>query len=150
MNATLQATDWRISGSPLSAAERSNRWVGIGTLLLFLLYAFLVDPEKVHSFRCIFKELTGWNCLACGLTHSLYASTHLHWSLAMRYHFFGPALFFAAVGLLVYWIWEVASGKKGALRINVGCCRRGAILIGFLWLIYWLSRLLSTLPGVSF
>jgi hypothetical protein len=141
MNAAVQAAERRIRGAPLTAAERSNRLAGIGALLLFLLYAFLVDPERVHLFGCVFKDLTGRNCFACGLTHSLHAAAYLHWGLALKYHLFGPALLFAAIGLLVYWIWEVVSGVKGALRFRAAYCRTGAILIGFFWLIYWLSRL---------
>ena len=127
----------------LSAVERRNRCAGIGLLLSLILYAFWVDPERVHVFRCLFRELTGWKCFACGLTHSLHASAHLDWAAAFNYHLFGPILFLSAGALLVYWVLELVLDRKGTLRIKPETIRIGVIVMGLAWLIYWLSRLSS-------
>ena len=93
VNELAGSAEQNIRNNSLSAVDRRNRCAGIGMLLCLILYAFFVDPDKVTVFRCFFRELTGWNCFACGLSHSLHASACLDWAAAAKYHLFGPALF---------------------------------------------------------
>jgi hypothetical protein len=126
---------------PLTAVERRNRFAGIGLLFSLILYAFCVDPGKVTVFRCFFREWTGCDCFACGLSHSLHASARLDWPAAVQYHLFGPLLFLSAWALSVYWIFEVAMDRKSPLRVRDGTVRTGIIALAFMWLVYWLHRL---------
>jgi len=123
----------------LSAVEVRNRCFGIAATLSLILYAFCVDPDKVTVFRCFFRELTGWNCFACGLSHSLHASAHLNWVVAIEFHLFGPLLFLSAWTLFVYWIIEIVIDRKSLVRIRPGIIKAGIILIALTWLIYWLG-----------
>jgi len=125
----------------LSAVDRRNRWAGIGMLLSLILYAFCVDPDEVNLFRCFFRELTGWNCFACGLSHSLHASACLDWAAAVKYHLFGPFLFLSAWVVSVYWILEIVLDRKGVVRVNPGILKAGIVVLALVWLIYWLFHL---------
>ena len=125
----------------LSIVDRRNRIAGIGMLLGLILYAFFVDPDKVTLFKCVFREWTGWNCLVCGLSHSLHASACFDWAAAFKYHLFGPVLFLSSLTLTGYWIIEIATNRKGVVRIQPGIVRGGIIVIAGVWLIYWMLNL---------
>ncbi|MBN2242994.1 MAG: DUF2752 domain-containing protein [Acidobacteria bacterium] len=141
MRAITATARRRIKNGPLTPVERRNRVAGIGLLFSLILYAFCVDPGKVTVFRCFFKEWTGWNCFTCGLSHSLHASARLDWGAAVQHHLFGPFLFLSAWALSAYWIFEIATDRKGMLRVNPGTVRAGIIAVAFIWLAYWLLRL---------
>jgi len=112
----------------MAAADSFNRLVGIGALLLFMTYSFLVNPDKLQILKCFFKGWTGLICPACGLTHSLYACAGLHWGLALRYHLFGPFLFVGAWALLTFWSWELVSGRRIIFPLSAIWIKRGLIL----------------------
>jgi hypothetical protein len=141
VSALLKSEGPGVRYAPLTAVERRNRLAGTGALLSLILYAFWMDPEKTHLFRCGFREWTGWKCLACGLTHSLHASAHLDWAAAVKYHLFGPVLFWGAIMLVLNWCGELALDRKGPLHIRPGTIRKGMAVTGLVWLVYWLSRL---------
>lgn len=141
MNVLTRSTGQDIRSNSLSAVERRNRGAGIGLLLSLILYSFCVDPDKVTLFRCFFRELTGWNCFACGLSHSLHASAHLDWVTATQYHLFGPILFLCAWVLSAYWTFEIVMNMKGVVRISPGNIRIGIIVIALIGLVYWLFHL---------
>ena len=149
MNEVTQSTGYSIRNSSLTGAERKNRYAGICVLLSLILYAFFIDPDKFTLFRCIFRELTGWNCFACGLTHSLHASAHLEWTTAVKHHLFGPVLYLSAWVLTACWILETALGRKVPVRIHPVKVRFGIIFITLIWLICWWSRLFPDLPGAG-
>ncbi|MBN2321370.1 MAG: DUF2752 domain-containing protein [Acidobacteria bacterium] len=141
MNELAGFTGQSTPDNSLSAVDRRNRCAGIGMLLSLILYASCVDPDKVTLFRCFFRELTGWNCFACGLSHSLHLSARLDWAAAVKYHLFGPVLFLSAWMLSVYWILEIALDRKGVVRVNPKIIKIGIIAIALVWLIYWLFHL---------
>lgn len=130
-----------IDRHPLSPAARRNRYAGIAAALLLVLYAFFLDPEKVAPFKCVFREWTGWNCFACGLSHSLHASATLDWVRALRYHIFGPVLFLSAWILSVYWISELVTGRSGPVKVRHGSVKGVMVAAASLWFVYWLFNL---------
>lgn len=150
VNELTGSTGCSIRNNSLSVAERRNRYAGIGVLASLILYAFFVDPDKVTWLRCSFREWTGWNCFACGLSHSLHASAHLDWPAAVKYHLFGPILFLIAWVVSACWILEIALGRKIPVRIPPGKTRFVFLFTALVWLVYWLSRLFSDLPGTGF
>jgi hypothetical protein len=125
----------------LSSLDRRNRYAGIFAPLGLILYSFFVDPEKVTFFPCYFREWTGWNCFACGLSHSLHAAATLNWTTAITYHLFGPILFLTAWAILLYWSLELALGRKGILPVRREKIKTGIIVAAVAWLIYWLFHL---------
>lgn len=149
VNEFIRCTGRRSCYNSLSAVERRNRYAGIGILLSLILYAFFVDPDKVTIFRCFFRELTGWNCFACGLSHSLHASAYLDWTAAVKYHLFGPALYLSSWLLSLYWILEIVLDRKEIVRINPGNTRVGITVVALICLIYWLFHLSPALPGAG-
>jgi len=146
MNIFCGSMGQKIGNSPLTAADRRNRCAGICVLLCLILYAFFVDPEKFSPFSCIFRNLTGLNCFACGLTHSFHAAARLEWMEAAGYHLFGPVLFLSAWAVLLYWILELVLGRKSIIQVGREKIKTAIIAAAVAWLIYWLLHLS---PGSS-
>jgi len=141
VNGLAESMGQRIFDNSLSTVERRNRCAGIGVLLSLILYAFLVDPDKVTLFRCFFREWTGLNCFTCGLSHSLHASACFDWTAAIKHHLFGPFIFISAWALSVYWILEIGLDRKIIVRIKPGYVRFGIAFLVVAWGIYRLFHL---------
>jgi hypothetical protein len=61
---------------------------------------------KNPVIHCYFQDVFGFIGPGCGLTRSVVWLLHGQWSMAIKYHLFGPILFLMASGLL---IWAVSS-----------------------------------------
>jgi len=85
--------------SQITERERFNRIVFLLVFLGILLFSHFSDPFETNIFSCEFKEHTGKECLSCGMTRSLHATSHLDFTKAMDYHFAGPLLY---IFILVY------------------------------------------------
>jgi hypothetical protein len=141
LNVFADSAEQTMRTGSLSAVDRWNRFAGIGILLALILYAFRVDGDHVSVSGCLFREWTGWNCLACGLSHSLHAASRLDFAAAVRYHPFGPFIFLAAWISAFYWILEMVLNRKAIVRIAPGVIKGGAAVLALAWLIYWLFHL---------
>lgn len=67
--------------------KSTQRYLLLGIIavvvVVALYYAF--DPER-HPFpRCLFKQLTGWDCAGCGSQRMLHAL--LHGDIALAWHY---------------------------------------------------------------
>jgi len=129
---------------PLSAIERRNRCAGIALLLGLILYAFWFDPDAETPLRCYFKEVTGHNCFACGMSHALHASACLDWAAAFGHHLFGPVLFVSAWALSACWTAEIVRGRRMIARLESTYLKAGVALAAAVWLAWWLARLRGT------
>jgi len=125
----------------LSPVDRRNRWGGIAAALCMILYAFFLDPEKIALFKCVFKEWTGRDCFACGLSHSLHAAAEFDWMAALQYHIFGPVLFLSAWILSAYWTMELALGVKGFIKISHNSVKAVIAAAACIWLFCWLYNI---------
>lgn len=68
--------------------KSTQRYLLLGIIaviaIVALYYAF--DPER-HPFpRCLFKQLTGWDCAGCGSQRMLHALLHGDFALAWHYN----------------------------------------------------------------
>lgn len=78
-------------------------WIGVtvAVLLVALYYAF--DPEQ-HPFpKCLFKQVTGWDCAGCGSQRMLHAL--LHGDIVKAWHYNAGVM----VGMPIIGIMLVAS-----------------------------------------
>lgn len=69
----------------MKSATRRLVWIGVivAVLLVTLYYAF--DPEQ-HPFpKCLFKQITGWDCAGCGSQRMLHAL--LHGDIVKAWHY---------------------------------------------------------------
>lgn len=62
---------------------------------------------------CVFRELTGVPCPACGLTRSVCETAHGRLAEAFAYHYLGPLVYLAAWIILVWGLTAAATGKEG-------------------------------------
>jgi hypothetical protein len=129
---------WQTS---LSAKHRIARAFLGGGVFLGLLLLFMVPPARLPLPACAFHSVTGHSCLTCGMTHSLHAISHGDLTASLRYHLFGPALFFAALLFMLIFAAEAISGKKLSLQLSGRMKRHAAMLIAAVWLVYWSARL---------
>jgi len=86
------------SGEVLSFDARVGR-VALGLALAAAIGTTLfLQPVGAFLPACLFHELTGVSCLACGLTRSLEAAAHGDVQGAMHFHLLGP---FTMAGMLI-------------------------------------------------
>lgn len=98
--------------------------------------AALVPPARLEGMptTCLFRRVTGRPCPSCGLTRSWNATAHGRLRTALAHHPFGPLTFFAALVI-------VLRGPQALDRAELRDPRVATVL-GSLWLLTWLSRLL--------
>ena len=57
----------------------------LGAVLLFVLY-YSFNPENSFFPKCIFKQVTGWDCAGCGSQRMLHALLHGEFAKAWSYN----------------------------------------------------------------
>jgi hypothetical protein len=127
----------------LSPKHRITRAVLGGCIFLVLLILFLVPPAHMPLPACAFHSITGHSCLTCGMTRSLHAMTHGDLAAAVRYHLFGPAIFFGALLFVLFFAAEAISGRKLSLQLSGRMKKHAAMLFAIVWLAYWGARLFT-------
>jgi hypothetical protein len=134
-----------IDAQPLSSTNRANRAFYAVVLLAPLVCAALVDPDRMTLFACPFKAMTGLDCFSCGLTHSLHAAAHLQFARSFQCHLMGPLLFLVALALLVKCLIELVWKKGIQTKIPSMIWRVAMMLLGGVWVGYYLIRLAGEL-----
>ena len=95
----------------LSRDERLIRAFLAGGLLAGLAVVSLVPPAYLPIPTCLFRSITGHDCLTCGMTRSLHALAHGDLAAAVHYHLFGPAVFTLIVIYLALFASEAIRGR---------------------------------------
>lgn len=126
----------------LEASRRRARGWQAGAIAAALVGARLADASRPLPFDvCGFKYLTGWPCLACGLTRAVCHALRGDWAQSLAYHPAGPLV---ALALIVWMLWSAAEAYRGqpieeALRGRLG---NALLAAGFaLSLVVWIARL---------
>ncbi len=107
--------------------------------LSFLIPVAWIDR---HPSPCLFRATTGLPCPGCGLSRSFVHTAHRDLHGAMRYHFFGPVLFFLGILALAIKLADDALGLRLIDRLE-RTARRPMIWFapGIAWWGYALLRL---------
>lgn len=73
-------------------------------ILLCLLYYFVNPLSDSFSVKCIWKELTGTQCPACGVQRALHSLLHGDFIKALRYnYFFVISVPYTVMAILASW-----------------------------------------------
>ncbi|MDO4163572.1 MAG: DUF2752 domain-containing protein [Bacteroides sp.] len=111
--------------------------IGIGLCLIAVLY-YWVDPSHTAWMpKCIFHQLTGLQCPACGVQRAFYALLHGHWMQALHYNLFLVVSmpYFVAVAYTTF------SQSTWAVKLKPFVQHRYSILTYvFLFMMWWIVR----------
>jgi len=101
------------------ATAAQNMW----RLRMFLFHLSLVAAPLVICYissilpsmplgMCIFRDIVGIDCPACGITRSVNATFHLHFHDAFSFNPTGPIVAFLALALSIYFLTAVVVGNR--------------------------------------
>jgi hypothetical protein len=119
------------------------RIIFLALTTVVLVFSYAVNPEGFNIVKCSFYNLTGYPCLTCGLTRSFHAMAHAEIGSAFHYHLIGPFLFMAILLFAVKNLLEIFLGRRIRLKLPPGFFRKSLLLLGMLWIVYWIFRLLK-------
>jgi len=72
-------------------------------LLLILVFYYFINKHTGIFIPCIFRELTGFKCPGCGITHALFALINLNFKEAF---FHNPLVFIYSPFICLYLIYQ--------------------------------------------
>lgn len=91
----------------------THRGLGLGAVFVWLM-TFVLDPVRGLGLPCLFARFFALSCPGCGLTRSMIAISHGHWSKAFQYHPFGFFVYFFCLWFLFFLL--VSKRKKSQIR----------------------------------
>ncbi|MBQ2124114.1 MAG: DUF2752 domain-containing protein [Bacteroidaceae bacterium] len=108
-----------------------------GCIALF----YSVDPsDAVWMPKCVMKQLTGWDCPACGFQRSLHAFLHGEFGEALRYnYFFIVSMPFLAALAIGRWCLRGTARLRWAKYVEHRYVVYAYIAMFFLW--WWVRNL---------
>lgn len=117
---------------------RLRRLRAAGLFALAMIAAWIYEPwSRSGPPLCLVRLITGVPCPGCGMTRSVCAASHGHWSDALAFHWLGPlALAVMAGGLLVA-LFEASSGRRLDLAHRCVESRSVAWTIAVVLLVRW-------------
>jgi hypothetical protein len=139
----LKSAMKQICQSSLSRNSRIVRAFLGGGIFLGLLVLYLVPPAHLPLPACAFHSLTGHSCLTCGMTRSLHAMSQGELAVSLRYHLFGPVLFFGALLFAMLFAAEAVTAKQFSLQLSGRTKKYAAMLFSIVWIVYWGARLFA-------
>ena len=130
----------QIEYNTLTSSQLKNKVFFAAGLLAILVFSAVIDPDQNDFLPCFFKEITGYSCPSCGLSHSFYAVSHLHFMAAFQFHFMGPAIYFIFLLLFIKYSIEVFIKKEFRFKFNPFVVKSFIVIFVGLWLVYWILR----------
>ena len=100
MKKSITPAFWK-SNSPRIARGLIVVWIGVSILVRRWTPSELENALSGSPYRCPLKWWTGLQCAFCGMTHSWIAMFRGDLATAQRENFFGPALWFFALLILL-------------------------------------------------
>ena len=85
------------------------------SIIVFLIITFIFDLHSVNQSVCLFKNLTGYNCLMCNMTKSTSLILDGNFIEALKYHNISLFIFILLLITLVYLI----SDLFGIVKTNI-------------------------------
>ena len=86
---------------------------GVGLTLAAAMGSILLLPRAEALLpTCLFRELTGVDCLTCGITRSLEAASHGEILASMQFHLLGPFVLAGIVMSCIAFVAEACTGKR--------------------------------------
>jgi hypothetical protein len=126
----------------VNTVQTRNRLVAAVLLLVVLLWAGLVDPNKGYVSTCLFLEETGHPCPTCGMSRSFYATFNLDFPEAFKFHLLGPVLYLILLIVFFKFSVELTSGRKIQLGLNSRNLIHLCYIFALLMMLNWLYVLL--------
>ncbi|MFQ5607808.1 MAG: DUF2752 domain-containing protein [Candidatus Zixiibacteriota bacterium] len=131
--AAEQFTDFRVVRI---SARTTHRLAALAALVVF----FLLPSDGIGLILCPFKNITGLDCPACGLTRSVSSLLHLDFGRSLFYHPLGaPAL----LGLMLITVPVRYTGQGNASKSLSGFYRYRWQITVALFVTVWALRLLA-------
>ncbi|UCG28249.1 MAG: DUF2752 domain-containing protein [Bacteroidales bacterium] len=133
---------------PLGKAQSiliPGRIVAVFLLCIILAVPSLLEPDHPVLPDCYFKRYTGYSCPSCGLTHSFYETSHFYFREAFRHHILGPAIYIFLLLMLLKYLIEMFTLKQISIGVNTMLKKTVLIILGSVWLGFWLIRFLGEL-----
>ena len=82
---------------PVDGADRIHEWAWGGLSAAAVLGARLLPFDSMPALPCMFRELTGYPCMSCGMTRAFRYMAHAQPATAWRYSPLGCAVFVVAL-----------------------------------------------------
>ncbi len=136
---TRQSSPVQDQERALSGKQRKQRAFLAGATACVVSLAALLPPERLPSFSCAFRDLTGHSCFTCGLTRSLSAFAHGNLAASAGYHLLGPVLFMGLLGAIVCLGTEALTGRTW--KPGTAFWRRALIFCFLVWIAFGGIRL---------
>ncbi len=118
--------------------------VVLGLITIVLLITF-INPDRIDFLTCYFRELTGFPCPSCGLSHSLHAISHLNIQESINYHPLGLSVYFVLLLLLLKFPFELVFKTEIKINLSSQITKIMLFVFSFLWLSVWIIRLVIDL-----
>lgn len=121
--------------------QTPGRIIAVLALGTILLAGRWIEPSSIPGI-CIFKWLTGFPCMFCGLTHSFHAISNMEFMEAYAYHHLGFLAYFL---ILFHFIISILRlGGWHAPRL-LPCLSPYTMMIAtfILYTLVWIIRILT-------
>jgi hypothetical protein len=134
-----------VLGDALSTPARMARVCLVSALAVFLGSILVWGPEGLPLPSCLFREITGMNCLTCGLTRSLDAASHGLLQASFQFHLLGPFVLVGMVVLALVWVAEASTGKRLVYFREARRQRHAFLWAVVIWMVYGAGRMIIEL-----
>ena len=114
-------------------------------LLLILLVPQILNPEKINLITCFLKKTTGFSCLTCGLSRSIYAASHLHMQESFGFYLMGPIIYLTLTFLFLKFSYEAVTKKEILIKVDPIIAKITLIIFAGLWIGFWIIRFFKEL-----